>query len=76
MRRNQFRQKKITKENQNTKSVLLNNQLNWLNFQQIARKAVRAKTLLRQVTTHPEICDVYHKNNLDTPKLNWKLSVV
>ena len=27
-------------------------------------KAVRAKTPLRQVTTHPEICEVYHKINI------------
>jgi hypothetical protein len=47
MRRNQFRLKKFTKENQNIKNVLLNNQLNWLNFQQFARKGEWGKLLLR-----------------------------
>jgi hypothetical protein len=29
-----------------------------------ARKAVGARTLLRQVDTLPGICEIYHKNNL------------
>jgi len=68
MRRNQLNQKKFIQEKRNIKINLT--------ISAAPAKTVGAQSSLRQVKNTPGFCDVYHKNNLDTPKLNWKLSVV